>query len=259
MQAACLIFNLFSMKKRFSSCLAILLLLLIWSMIDLLQLPSYVFPSIAAVARSFAYFFTEMAWYRILSASILRVVQAFLLAAILGCVLGSLCATSNHLYRIVNPLITFIKAIPGIGWLPLSMVWFGISNGKALFLMGQAAFFPIYLSCYQGMRSIPENYHHLAYLMKLKPMEELFQIRFPAAFPQLIVGLRNGLTICWAYLVLAEISGVSTGLGVVMNDGRMLGKSDQIVMAMLLFAILGKLSDLVLLWLAHRYKRGNCL
>lgn len=136
--------------KRLNRYSLVALCIVIWMIVSLCNFPSYVLPSFFDVASSLWIFLQSKQAYINIATSFIRVLQAFLLASLCGGILGIVCGRFEKIYILVNPLVTLLKAIPGIGWLPLAIVWFGISAGKSIFLMSLASFFPIYLSCYQA-------------------------------------------------------------------------------------------------------------
>lgn len=116
--------------------------------------------------------------------------------------------------------------MPGISWLPLALVWFGIGMRTTVFLVALAAFFPVYLNTAAGARQIDPLLYRAGAMMGIGRLRGVFAILLPAAMPQIIGGLRLGLGISWAYLVLGELTGVANGLGAVIMDARMLGRID---------------------------------
>ena len=146
-----------------------------------------------------------------------------------------------------------IRAVPGIGWLPVAIVWFGVGEGNTLFLISLAAFFPIYVNTAHAAATVPGQLTKAGRMMGARGLTLFRTVIFPASFPEAAVGLRLGLGVAWAYLVLGEVTGVATGLGAVMNDGRMLGHVDIVLAAMIVIAAAGKLTDLLLLAACRAY------
>ncbi len=146
-----------------------------------------------------------------------------------------------------------IRAVPGVGWLPVAIVWFGVGEGNTLFLISLAAFFPIYVNTAHAAATVPEQLIKVGKMMDAHGLTLFRTVIFPASFPEVAVGLRLGLGVAWAYLVLGEVTGVATGLGAVMNDGRMLGHVNIVLAAMIVIAAAGKLTDLLLLAACRAY------
>ena len=191
--------------------------------------------------------------------STLRVLRGFGLAAILGLPLGLLTGRSQLARRFLDPIVHLLRTIPGIGWLPLAIVWFGVGEETTLFLIALAAFFPIYINAAQGASNVSPLLIRAGEMLGAGRITLFTTVIIPAAFPSLASGLRLGLGLSWAYLVLGELTGVTQGLGAVMMDARMLGHVDMVMVSMIYIAVLGWLSDrilVVLLRLLHLQRGG---
>ncbi|PHV71246.1 ABC transporter permease [Sporanaerobium hydrogeniformans] len=184
--------------------------------------------------------------------SLRRVLSGFTLATLMGISLGFLTGRVSLFQRLVDPFLNMLRAIPGIGWLPVAIVWFGVGEGNTLFLISLAAFFPIYMNTAHGAKEVPVLILRAGRMMGARGLNLFATVIFPAAFPQVAVGLRLGLGVSWAYLVLGEVTGVSMGLGAVMSDGRMLGHVDIVLATMLVIAIMSKATDRLLLYLCKK-------
>lgn len=184
--------------------------------------------------------------------SLRRVLSGFAVAAIMGISLGFLTGRVALFRRLLDPVINMIRAVPGIGWLPVAIVWFGVGEGNTLFLIALAAFFPIYINTAHGASEVPSLLIRAGSMMGAKGFSLFYTVILPAAFPQVVVGLRLGLGVAWAYLVLGEVTGVSKGLGAVMSDGRMLGHVDIVLATMIVIAVVSKLTDRILLYMCQR-------
>lgn len=179
-------------------------------------------------------------------ASLGRVGLGFLLAAALGIPLGLWSGRVDTVRRLLGTSLNGLRAVPGITWLPLAMVWFGIGLKTTVFLVALAAFFPVYLNTAAGASQVSPVLLRAGSMMGVGRLRGTFDILLPAAMPAIAAGLRLGLGISWAYLVLGELSGVPDGLGAVIMDARMLGRIDMIVAGILIIAVMGRLSDLLL-------------
>lgn len=184
-----------------------------------------------------------------LMASLGRVLSGFSLAALLaiplGICSGRLCLVNTLLRGLINSL----RAVPGICWLPLAMIWFGIGLKTTVFLVALAAFFPIYQNALTGARLVAPIYLQAGAMLGVSRIRSVFAILLPMAMPNILAGLRLGLGISWAYLVLGELTGVPDGLGAMIMDARMLGQTDLILVGIFLIALIGKLCDSLLVLL----------
>lgn len=233
-----------------------LVILTVWIIVsEAGWIPGYILPKPIDILRVAVDFFTGKAelspysgifWANFL-ASCGRVVMGFFIAAAFGVVLGFYTGEFAMAKRILDPMVHALRAVPGIGWLPLAMVWFGVGQKTTLFLIALAAFFPIYVNVAHGVASVPPLFLRAGRMLGADKRTLLWRVTLPSAFPSALVGLRLGLGISWAYLVLGELTGVSEGLGAIMMDARMLGQTEMIFVTMILIAIFGKLSDVLLL------------
>ena len=219
--------------------------------------PEYVLPSpraLAATTWDFVFGTLHLSQYsgtfwRHALASAQRVGLGFLLAAAIGVPLGLAAGSSRRFERVVDTSVHALRAVPGIGWLPLAMVWFGIGTKTTVFLIALAAFFPIYVNSAQGAKHVRPIWKRAALMLGADRRALLTTIVLPATMPPIVSGLRIGLGLSWAYLVLGELSGVPNGLGAVIMDARMMGRVDIIIVGMVSIAIVGRLSDRLLLLL----------
>ena len=180
------------------------------------------------------------------TASLIRVGLGFALAVLLGLPLGILSGRIKSINRFFGTSINAIRAVPGICWLPLAMVWFGIGIKTTIFLVALAAFFPVYLNAAAGAGQINPLLLRAGAMMGVTRFRGTFSILLPGTMPHIVTGLRLGLGLSWAYLVLGELTGVPNGLGALIMDARMLGRIDMIVLGIMIIAIMGRASDLFL-------------
>jgi sulfonate transport system permease protein len=217
-------------------------------------IPRYLLPHPVDVLRSgVAYIFGDSTQAQFsgrflsdLGASVIRVLLGFLLAVIFGIPLGILSGRLAYVNRLVSTSINALRAVPGICWLPLAMVWFGIGLRTTVFLVALAAFFPVYLNAVAGARQVDPVLYRAGAMMGVTRLRAIFTILLPSATPYIITGLRLGMGISWAYLVLGELTGVPNGLGAVIMDARMIGRTDIIVVGIILIAVAGRFCDLML-------------
>ena len=227
-------------------------LLLTWALVSATQMvPAYLLPSPERVLHAgYHYVFGEVGsapyagrFLDDLQASLLRVVLGFGLAVLLGLPVGLLSGRLSVFQKLMSASINAVRAVPGICWLPLGLVWFGIGLRTTVFLVALAAFFPIYLNAASGARQIDPILYQSGAMMGIGRLRGIFAILLPAAMPSIVTGLRLGLGLAWAYLVLGELTGVPDGLGAIIMDARMLGRIDMILVGIIIIAAMGRLSD----------------
>jgi len=217
------------------------------------MLAPYLLPSPDQVARTMWIYVTglEPGMYagqfsQDLPASLSRVGSGFFLAGLLGLPLGVLSGRSRLVRILLKDFVDAIRAVPGICWLPLALVWFGIGFKTTVFLIFLAAFFPIYINSMAGVATVPSTYIRAGMMLGLGRLGLLRHVVLPASMGHILSGLRLGLGISFAYLVLGEMTGVPNGLGALIMDARMMGRVDLIISGIVLIAITGLICDRLL-------------
>ena len=231
------------------------LCIIIWQILsETNAIPAFMLPSPRAVfhfTMDFAFglhdraaFSGSLAGHLMSSAG--RVAAGFSIAVAVGLTLGYMSGSVSLIFRLVNPFVMLMRSVPGIGWLPVSIVWFGVGEKNTVFLIALAAFFPIYANTVHSVVAIDDEYFAVANVFGASRIQILRHVILPLSFSGVTVGLRLGMGISWAYLVLGEMTGVNSGLGAVMADGRMLGQTHIILVCMAVIAAAGAAADFVL-------------
>jgi sulfonate transport system permease protein len=176
-------------------------------------------------------------------ATIWRVAWGFVFGVLAGTVLGALAGYSALTYRLLDPALQGLRAVPSIAWVPLFILWFGIFEASKIILIAVGVFFPVYLGVMGAVLSVDRKIVEVGRVFRLSGPAMVRRILLPAVMPAYVLSLRAGLGLGWMFVLAAEFLGASTGLGFLLIDGQQLGKPAQIVAAIVAFAILGKLSD----------------
>jgi len=203
-----------------------------------------VFPAPAAVVRGFEELIRKGLLFNYTKDSLYRVGVGYSLAVVLGIPTGLLLGWYPVAARTVNPLIQILRPISPLAWIPLSIVWFGIGDLAAMFLIFLASFFPVVVSTINGVQNVPPMFRNAGRNFGLSPGALLARVIFPAALPQVLVGLRIALGIAWLVVVAAEMIAVDSGLGYLIIDSRNAGQRyDLVVAGMLLIGVIGLILD----------------
>ena len=184
-------------------------------------------------------------------ASLKRVAVAIGVAALIGFPLGTALGASRKFAWVVEPVVNFFRPIPPLAWIPLSIVWFGITDAQNEFIIFLGAFFPIVVSTMQGVRDVDRQLIRAALTLGASRVAIAFTVVLPDALPFMIVGLRVGTGIAWMALVAGELVAATSGLGFLISQGRLLFRIDYIVVGMVLIGLIGLLLD-ALIGLAQR-------
>src|SRR5690349_2094520 len=176
-------------------------------------------------------------------ASTWRVFAGFGWGVALGIFVGLLIGLSRVMERVFDPTVQVLRNIPVTAWVPLSLVFFGIGNAPAIFLIGLGAFFPAAINTTHGVRQINITIYKSAQMMGANEQELLWRVILPGALPAVFTGIRLSMGIAWVLVVVAEILAVRSGLGYLLNDAYQFYRNDVVIAAMLSIGILGFLSD----------------
>jgi len=189
------------------------------------------------------------------SITLWRITVGFLLGAAVGTVLGGLTGYVSLARKLFDPLLQSLRNIPSMAWVPLFLLWMGIQETSKIALIALGAFFPVYLNLSSGMSHVDPKLIEVGKVYRLTGFQMVRRVILPAALPEYIVGLRSGLSLAWMFVVAAEIMGASRGLGFLMIDGQMTGRASIILASVILFAALGKATDLLLETVGRRLLR----
>jgi len=192
-----------------------------------------------------------------LLASMQRVYGGFLLAIVIGVPLGLLIGKVPLIRQMLDPTLSLLRPIPVTAWLPLSMIFFGLGPRSAIFLVFLGAFYPILLSTIFGVRSVDPRLFEAAAMLGCDGSRMFRQIVLPAATPSIFNGLRLAHGFAWILIVVGEMTGVPTGLGSVIMDGRTLSRTDLVITGMIVIGIAGFLTDRIIVALNNRALRWS--
>lgn len=175
---------------------------------------------------------------------------------LVGGSIGFLLGMSNGLFKLSEKLfdstLQMIRTIPNLSLLPLVILWFGIGDGARLFLIAFGVFFPIYINTFHGIRSVDPGLIEMGRSYGLSTWQLSRQVIFPGALPSILVGLRLSLGIMWLTLIVAETVAAESGIGFLAATAREFIRTDTLLFVVVLYALLGKLSDMLTRWLERR-------
>jgi len=180
-------------------------------------------------------------------ASLFRVTWGFLLAAVLAIPLGLLIGWHRRAELAVNPLVQVFRPISPLAWIPLAILWFGVGDIAAIYLIFVGCFFPLLLTAMSAVHNVPSVYLNVGRNFGLSTREFFLRVLYPAVVPQLITGARITLGIAWLVVVAAEMISVNSGLGFLIVDARNAGnRYDLVVAGMVIIGVIGLLLDLAM-------------
>jgi NitT/TauT family transport system permease protein len=185
-------------------------------------------------------------------ASLFRVSAGFLLALVVGVPLGLLLGWFGRAYHAFNPVIQLLRPISPIAWIPVAILWFGVSDLAPIFLIFLASLFPITTAAISSVQNIQLVHLRAAQNFGVRRLTVFTKVIFPAALPQIITGVRIALGVAWLVVVAAEMIAVNSGLGYLIIDARNAGmRYDLVVSGMVLIGLIGLALDALVRRLEH--------
>jgi sulfonate transport system permease protein len=185
--------------------------------------------------------------------TLLRVALGFLAGTAAATVLAALTGYSPLWRRLLDPTLQALKTIPSLAWVPLFVLWLGIFEASKVTLIAVGAFFPVYLNLMAGIQQVDRKLVEVARIHGYGGLTLVRRVLLPATLPAYFTGLRGGLGLAWMFVIAAEFMGASEGLGFLLIDGQQTGRPAYIMAALLIFALFGKLSDVVLVLAGRRF------
>jgi NitT/TauT family transport system permease protein len=179
-----------------------------------------------------------------IGASLMRVGLGFLLAVTVAVPLGLWMGRVSAVYITLNPVFQILRPISPIAWIPIAILWFGVGNASPIFLIFIASVFPMIVQTASGVHTIEQRFLNAAENFGVSRSKLFRQVVFPAALPQIIVGMRISLGVAWLVVVAAEMIALRSGLGYLIMDSRNAGnRYDLVVASMIIIGLIGLLLD----------------
>ena len=210
--------------------------------------PSVIFSTFAELAKT-----GELQRHAL--ATLGRVAAGFGIGVAVGTLLGAITGYSVLVRSFIDPSLQALRAIPSIAWVPLFILWLGIFEASKVTLIAVGVFFPVYLGVMCAVMSVDRKIVEVGRAFRLSGAQMVRRILLPAVLPSYVIALRSGLGLGWMFVVAAEFMGASEGLGFLLVDGQQLGKPAQIVAAIVAFALIGKITDWIIVCLTAPFLR----
>ncbi|MEB2843851.1 ABC transporter permease subunit [Endobacterium cereale] len=221
-------------------------LVLVWQILSSTGLISdRIMPSPVAVLAAF--------WERLLSGELgrdvavsgARALSGLLIGGSIGFLLGIANGVSKLSEQLTDTTLQMLRTIPHLAMIPLVILWFGIGEEAKLFLTSLGVLFPIYLNTYHGVKNVDRDLVEMGRIYGMSNWSLFRKVIFPGALPSIFVGLRYALGIMWLTLIVSEAIAANSGIGYMANTAREFMMTDVVVLALVIYAVLGKLADVV--------------
>jgi len=220
------------------------LLLVVWWAVTALQLvPPYRLPSPQSVLLAAVDLNNLGLLFPYIGISVQRVLLGFLIGSVAGLVLGSIVGLSRLSNFLFAPTIGAFRAVPSLAWVPLLVLYLGISEDSKVTLIAIGALFPVYTTVAGALRHVDPHLVELGKAYGLGRFQLFRQVQLPAVIPSVVSGLRLALAQSWLFLVAAELVAASMGLGFLLVDSQNNGRIDRLFLAIVLLGVLGKTTD----------------
>lgn len=224
-----------------------LVIALLWELVTRFSgVSDHVFPGPITVLISMWELIADGTLLKHSVASLYRVTAGFYLAILFGIPLGMVLGRVETFKSIINPLIHFLRPISPLAWIPLAMLWFGIGDKPAVFLIFLSSFFPLVVSTTIAVNSINPVYFQVASNFNFSRFEVISKIVVPATIPAVVTALRLTITIAWLVVVAAEMIAVQSGLGYLILDSRNALRMDYVMVGMIIIGIIGLILDYIM-------------
>ena len=223
-----------------------LLLLTVWHLVTTSGLvPSYQLPTPASVWRAAVDLAERGDLQTHVAISVQRVLVGFAIGAVAALVVAAFVGLSRVGDVLLAPTLAAVRAVPSLAWVPLLILWMKIGEESKITLVAIGAFFPIYTTVASALRHVDPHLVEAGRAFGLRGVALFRSLQLPAVVPSVMSGLRLGLAQAWLFLVAAELITASMGLGFLLTDSQNNGRVDRILLAIVLLALIGKLTDSV--------------
>ena len=231
--------NLFGKKIAFY-----IAIIIVWQAIDSADIwPDNIFPSPIEVGEDLIYGISDGSLFYGIGTSMWRLIVGLAIAIGGGMILGIFMARVETVNQTIGSLVLGLQSIPSVAWVPLAILWFGLTDAGIIFVTAIGAVFAVTINVYTGVKNIDPSYIEAARNMGAKGSQLITTVLIPAAFPYMITGFKQGWAFAWRGVIGAELLLSFLGLGFLLNVGRQLNDVSQVIAMMLVIMGIGILID----------------
>lgn len=208
--------------------------------------PAYQLPAPSVILETILGLAADGSLWGHIGITVYRVFIGFLIGTAFAVILGAVVGFYSKAEQIFDPMIQAFRSIPSLAWVPLFILWMGIGEPSKVTMIAVGVFFPVYLNVVSGIGGVDRKLIEVGKMYGLNTFQLIKRVILPASLPSFLTGLRSGLGLGWMFVVAAELMGASTGLGYLLVLGQNTLSPETILASIVLFAIIGKLSDWIL-------------
>ena len=221
-----------------------IILVIIWQAISMSDIwPDNIFPSPYEVAEDLVYMASDGSLFFGIGTTLMRLIVGLSIAIAGGIVLGIFMARVETVNQTIGSLVLGLQSIPSIAWVPLAILWFGLTDAGIIFVTAIGAVFAVTINTYTGIKNIDPHYIEAARNMGAKGTQLITNVLIPAAFPYMISGFKQGWAFAWRGVIGAELLFSFLGLGFLLNVGRQINEVSQVIAIMLVIMAIGMAVD----------------
>jgi NitT/TauT family transport system permease protein len=231
--------------KRFARYLVFYSVLIgIWLLLAKLKVwPPYVFPTPQGVVESLWAGFADHSFWIAIGVSMKRMLLGYSLSVILGMALGLGVASNKFLEQTMGGLLVSLQSLPSICWLPLAVLWFGLTEKAILFVVVMGSLLSVTIAMETGRQQMPRIYGMAGRNLGARGFQLFWHVLLPASLPYIVSGLKQGWAFAWRSLISGEMIFVSLGLGQMLMMGRDLNDMSLVIAVMILIVAIGYIVD----------------
>lgn len=240
-------------KKILQLILVPAVILLIWGLLCRMGVFSaFVLPGPDRVWKTFISMTASGELFKNVLVSVERVLIGFAISFVLAFVLGVLSCLNPNAKNYYRPTLEFMRHIPPMSLIPLLILWFGIGETPKIIVIVLTAFFPIFMNTEAGLLGCNPKLLEVGDVLHMGKWATFFQIRLPAAVPDILVGMQIGLGYSFRAIVGAEMIAAAAGLGYMIQDAQAMARADKMLVGIIMIGILGILTDVIFKFVMHR-------
>lgn len=222
------------------------LLLILWQALGSAGLiPKRILPTPVEVVQAALTLAHQGVLWSYIATSAARAFSGFLMGAAAGFLLGTLNGVSRKAGRLLDTPIQMIRTIPHLALVPIVIVWFGIGEQAKLFLVALGTAIPMYMNTYFGIQSLDPGLLEMARVYRFNRAKMFWKVILPGALPSVLSGVRYSLGVMWVTLIVAETISANSGIGYMIMNAQEFMQMNIVVLGIVLYALLGKLSDVI--------------
>jgi len=206
---------------------------------------AYLLPAPSSLWQSF-WDLAETELFQHIYISTWRVLLGFTLGSGIALIVAIWVGLSQEAEAYLDPTFSALKSIPSLAWIPLLLLWLGIDESSKITLIAIGAFFPTYTNTVSAIHNVDRKLIEVGKVYQLNAFQRVISIILPAASAGILTGLRNSLSLSWMFMIAAELIAATQGIGYLLSDGRETSRPDIVIIAIILLAFLGKISDTIM-------------